>query len=77
MAWQLAPPQEVEPELEKMGEIELRSLMARVRGWVDAGEWDDLAIARGITEEGHSEEFSYWLLKEVRMREIDEHQPQA
>lgn len=75
MAWELDPPPEVEPEVKGMGELAFRSLMSEVKSWLDAGEWDDLAIARGITDKGHSEPFSYWLLKEVRIRESNEHRP--
>ena len=75
MAWQLEPPEEAAKELKNIGELQLLNLMADVRSWIDAGEWDDLAIARGVAEKGHSDEFSYWLLKEVRMREIDERPP--
>lgn len=74
MAWQLTPPLEVRAELDAMGELELRGLMSEVKGWMDAGEWDDIAIARGICERGHSDDFSWWLLKEVRMRDLDEHE---
>lgn len=72
MAWELEPVPEVQAELDRMGELELRSLMTSVRHWIDAGEWDDLAVARAITDKGHTEEFSYWLLKEVRMRELSD-----
>lgn len=54
-----------------MGQIELRTLMAQVRKWIEEGEQDDLALARAIEDKGHSEDFSYWLLKEVRMRESE------
>lgn len=77
MAWQIAPPPEAEEELKKTNQFELMSLMSEVRSWIEAGEWDDIAIARGISDKGHSDEFSYWLLKEVRMREIDEHKPEG
>jgi len=47
------------------------ALIAQLRSWIDSGEWDDLALARAIEERGHSEDFSYWLLKEVRIRESE------
>lgn len=72
MAWQLEPPESVKEELGKVGQFELKDLMSEVQKWIEEGTWDDLALARGIAERGHSEEFSYWLLKEVRMRDIDE-----
>ena len=73
MAWEIEPPAEVRDELNNMGELELMGLMTDVRTWIEDGDWDDLALARGISERGHSDEFSYWLLKEVRMRDIDAH----
>ncbi|HEY3782444.1 MAG TPA: hypothetical protein VGL56_15285 [Fimbriimonadaceae bacterium] len=73
MAWQIEPPVDVHDELKKMGEIELMTLMSDVRTWIEDGDWDDIALARGISERGHSDDFSYWLLKEVRMRDIDAH----
>jgi hypothetical protein len=73
MAWQIEPPADVHEELHKMGEIELHSLMSDVKTWITDGDWDDIALARGISERGHSDDFSYWLLKEVRMRDIDAH----
>ena len=71
MAWQLQPPPEVQQEIDRMGELELMALIAQLRSWIDSGEWDDLALARAIEERGHSEDFSYWLLKEVRIRESE------
>lgn len=73
MAWEIEPPAEVRDELKHMGEFELASLMADLRSWMEDASWDDMALARGIAERGHSDEFSYWLLKEVRMRDIDAH----
>ena len=75
MAWELYPPPTVESELQQMGEIELQSMLSEVKSWIQEGEWDDLAIARAIIDRGHSEDFSYWLLKEARMRDIEEHKP--
>ena len=71
MAWQLVPPPEVQQELEQVGEIKLMALMSQVKAWIDSGESDDLALARAIEDRGHSEDFSYWLLKEVRIRESE------
>jgi len=72
MAWQLAPPPEVQQELEQVSDIKLMALMSQVKAWIDSGEWDDLALARAIEDRGYSEDLSYWLLKEVRIREFEE-----
>ncbi len=71
MAWELDPPVEVRPELEHMGEMELRSLMREVREWEANPDFDDMSIARGIAERGYSEDFAWWPLKEMRMEGLD------
>ncbi len=52
----------------EIGEFKFRSLLAEVTDWIENGDWEDLALARGIMERGHSEEFSYWVIKEARVR---------
>jgi hypothetical protein len=73
MAWEITPTPEVKGEVDRMGEVEFRSLISEVQSWVENGDWDDLALARGITDRGHSEDFSFWLVKEARMRDLDAH----
>lgn len=73
MAWELDPPPKAWQELDRIGEVELHELKSKVRDWIEKGEGDDLMIARAITELGHPEEFSYWLLKEVRLEDIEAH----
>jgi len=73
MALQLTPPDNAREELDKMGEIEFRTLLAEVEGWIQNGDWEDLAIARAIQDRGHSEDFAWWLTKEAQMRDLDRH----
>jgi hypothetical protein len=72
MAWQIEPDGAAKEELERIGEFELRSLMSEVHEWLDTGDWEDMAIARGIMDRGYSEPFAYWLLKEMQVRYVDE-----
>jgi predicted ATP-grasp superfamily ATP-dependent carboligase len=68
MAWNIEPNEAAKQELDRMNEFEFRSLMAEVTDWIENDDWEDLALARGITERGFSEEFSYWLVKEAHVR---------
>ena len=68
MAWNIEPNEAAKAELDRIGELEFRSLLAEVTDWIETGDWEDLALARGITDRGFSEEFSYWLVKEATVR---------
>lgn len=68
MAWNIEPNDAAKSELDRIGELEFRSLLAEVIDWIENGDWEDLALARGIMERGYSEEFSYWLVKEAHVR---------
>jgi hypothetical protein len=74
MKWQLDPPSEVAQEIDRVGSGETKSLIRDVRRWIEEGEHDDIALARAVIERGHSEEYAWWLVKESRMREVDEAQ---
>lgn len=51
--------------------FEFGRLAEEVKSWIEDEDYDDLALARGIQEKGYSEDFSWWALKEIRMRMID------
>ncbi|MFY9235104.1 MAG: hypothetical protein WAO58_11680 [Fimbriimonadaceae bacterium] len=72
MSWQLEPPAEITDEVQKLGLLEFNRLAGEVGSWIKEDDYDDLALARGIQEKGYSEEFSWWALKEIRMRVVDE-----
>jgi hypothetical protein len=71
MSWQLPPPPEIEEQVEHLGLFEFNKLASEVEGWITDDDYDDLALARGIQEKGYSEAFSWWALKEIRMRMVD------
>lgn len=52
--------------------FEFGSLSDEVQGWIEDQDFDDIALARGIQEKGYSEPFSWWALKEIRMRMVDQ-----
>lgn len=72
MSWQLEPPEEIQAEVEGLGMFEFGSLSDEVKGWIEDQDFDDIALARGIQEKGYSEPFSWWALKEIRMRMVDQ-----
>jgi hypothetical protein len=71
LSWQLPPPPEIEKEVHDLGMFEFGRLAEEVKSWIEDEDYDDLALARGIQEKGYSEDFSWWALKEIRMRMID------
>lgn len=71
MPWQLPPPPDVAEEVDKLGLFEFNKLAAEVERWIGDDDYDDIALARGIQDKGYSEEFSWWALKEIRMRIAD------
>ena len=72
--WQLEPTTEVHREIEEKGNGDVKRLLRQLRGWIEEGGHDDLALARGVIEQGYSEELAWWAVKEAYMRDIDEHQ---
>jgi hypothetical protein len=71
MSWQLEPPPEIADEVEHLGILEFGQLADEVKSWIEDEDYDDIALARGIQAKGYSEEFSWWALKEIRMRIVD------
>lgn len=72
MSWQLAPPKEIEDEVKDLEFLEFDRLASEVGRWITEDDYDDLALAHGIKDKGYSEEFSWWALKEIRMRVLDQ-----
>ncbi|HVL40412.1 MAG TPA: hypothetical protein VM328_13565, partial [Fimbriimonadaceae bacterium] len=72
--WEVTPPAEIDRELADMSDRDLESLFVEGLMWVNEGDYEDIAIARAITERGHSEDFSYWFVRELRVRQATQTQ---
>lgn len=71
MDWQIPPPPEVQDQVSEIGASKLKPLLVEIMGWIEAGEQEDLAMGRALIDRGYSEDLSWWLIKEARMREVD------
>ena len=71
MDWQIPPPHEIEDQVSDIGASKIKPLLGEIMGWMEAGEQEDLAMSRALIDRGYSEDLSWWLIKEARMREVD------
>lgn len=67
--WEIEPPETITHELEHMSDRDLDDLFTEALGWVNTGDHEDIAVARAVTERGHTEDFSYWFVRELRVRQ--------
>jgi hypothetical protein len=70
--YEVDPGEKVRHEIEQR-RVPVDELVGEATRYLESPDVDDVALARMFIERGHSEELSYWLVREAEVR----HAPEA